>query len=64
MLLTVAIKDDTLGTFGGCTGGFDAGLHGVFEIFGVCRRWRCRPCQPHRLGDEKLSDGLRRIGML
>ena len=49
----------------GYTGGFDAALHGVLEIFGICQRWRCPPY--YSLTDpeiETLADGLRRIGIL
>ena len=50
---------------GGFTGGFDAALHGVLELFGICRRWR--PAPYYSLSDaemETLADGLRRIHVL
>jgi dihydrodipicolinate synthase/N-acetylneuraminate lyase len=47
------------------TGGFDAALHGVLEIFRVCERWRPPPY--YSLGDaemEKLKDDLRSMKVL
>lgn len=38
----------------GMTGGFDAGIHGVMEIFGLCGRWRPRPY--HSLTDVEMED--------
>jgi len=49
----------------GVTGGFDAGLHGVLELFGICKRWRPPPY--YSLSDAEmvaLADGLRNIGVL
>jgi 4-hydroxy-tetrahydrodipicolinate synthase len=47
------------------TGGFDAALHGVLEIFGICQRWRPPPY--YSLSDEeieKLEDALRGMMVL
>ncbi len=41
----------------GLTGGFDAGMHGVLELYGLAKRWRPRPY--HNLTDadmERLAD--------
>ena len=46
-------------------GGFDAGIHGVLELFGICKRWRRLPY--YSLNDremEILADGLKRIGIM
>lgn len=44
----------------GLTGGFDAGIHGIMELYGLCKRWRPKPY--HSLNDaemESLSDFLK-----
>ena len=49
----------------GFTGGFDAALHGVLEISGICNRWRPPPY--YSLSDaemETLTDELRAIKIL
>ncbi len=49
----------------GVNGGFDAGIHGVLELFGICSRWRRSPY--HNLSDadmERIRDGLRNMGIL
>ena len=49
----------------GCTGGFDAGLHGVLELFGICERWRSPPY--YSLSDaemESLAERLKDINVL
>ena len=38
---------------GGLRGGFDAGLHGALELFGVAQRWRRKPY--HSLTDEEME---------
>ncbi len=46
-------------------GGFDAALHGVFELFGIYERWRCPPY--YNLCDremEELKGELQRIGIV
>ncbi len=46
-------------------GSFDAAIHGVLEIFGICQRWRPPPY--YNLSDEemeKLRDELQGIGLL
>lgn len=46
-------------------GGFDAGIHGTMELFGICQRWRRKPY--HSLTDqemEKLADLFRNLGLL
>ena len=35
------------------TGGFDAALHGIYELYGIYGRWRRRPY--HSLSDEQLA---------
>ena len=40
----------------GLPGGFDAGVHGVLELYGIAQRWRRPPY--HSLTDEEM-DGLR-----
>ncbi len=53
---------DLLMTF---DGGFDAALHGIYELFGVEGRWRRRPY--HSLSDpemERLTQGVRDLGLL
>lgn len=50
---------------GSMPGGFDAGIHGVLELFGICRRWRRRPY--HSLTEAQvatLADGLRKLALL
>ena len=37
----------------GLPGGFDAGIHGVMELFGLCERWRPRPY--HSLTDAEME---------
>ena len=47
------------------TGGFDAGVHGTLELFGVTQRWRRNPY--YSLSDEemeKLADFYRSLGLL
>ncbi len=62
------IRDYDLPLFdyiGGLTGGFDAGVHGTLELFGVARRWRRNPY--YSLNDEemeKLADFYRGLGLL
>ncbi len=49
----------------GIKGGFDAGIHGTLELFGICSRWRRSPY--HTLSDvemEQLKDALENIGIL
>ena len=46
-------------------GGFDAGIHGVLELAGICGRWRRPPY--YSLSDaelEKLETELRNKGIL
>ena len=46
-------------------GGFDAGLHGMLEIYGIAGRWRRRP--HYSLNDremEMLRDHLKGLGVL
>ena len=46
-------------------GGTDAGVHGVTEVFGLCKRWRRKPY--YSLNDEemeKLEDFLKRLSVL
>ena len=46
-------------------GGFDAGIHGILELFGICKRWRRPPYYSLSDGEMKhLADGLKRIGVL
>ncbi len=43
-------------------GGFDAGIHGILEIYGIAQRWRRKPY--YSLNDkemEKLSDFLKKL---
>jgi len=50
---------------GGLTGGFDAGVHGTLELFGVAERWRRNPY--YSLSDaelEQLADFYRGLGLL
>ena len=35
------------------TGGWNAGLHGAMELFGVCKRWRRMPY--YSLSDEEME---------
>jgi dihydrodipicolinate synthase/N-acetylneuraminate lyase len=35
------------------TGGFDAGIHGALELFGIAQRWRRKPY--HSLDDEEME---------
>ena len=47
------------------TGGFDAGVHGALELFGVAQRWRRPPY--YSLSDEemeRLAEFLRGLGLL
>ncbi len=49
----------------GIKGGFDAGIHGTLELFGICSRWRRLPY--HTLSDaemDQLKSGLKSIGIL
>ena len=47
------------------TGGFDAAIHGVLEIYGICRRWRPPPYYSLSDADmEALEDGIRGLGLL
>ena len=49
----------------GMPGGFDAGIHGVVALFGICERWRRPPYYSLSDADmERLDDGLRSIGIL
>jgi 4-hydroxy-tetrahydrodipicolinate synthase len=46
-------------------GGFDAGVHGTLELFGICQRWRRKPY--YSLGDEemeRLADFFRGLSIL
>ena len=46
-------------------GGFDAGMHGVYELFGIAKRWRRKPY--YSLNDqdmEKLAQFLSQKGLL
>lgn len=46
-------------------GSFDAAIHGILEIFGICQRWRPPPY--YSLSDaemEELKDGLQNIRLL
>lgn len=49
---------------GSLNGGFNAGIHGVFELFGICHRWRRPPY--HSLSDGEMAqmrDGLEDMGV-
>lgn len=49
----------------GLTGGFDAGMHGVYELFGLAQRWRRKPY--YSLNDEemeRLSEFLKQAAIL
>lgn len=47
------------------TGGFDAAIHGVLEIYSICERWRPPPYYSLSDGEmEELKDGLRGLGLL
>jgi 4-hydroxy-tetrahydrodipicolinate synthase len=49
----------------GLPGGFDAGIHGTLELFGICGRWRRKPY--HSLSDAemaRLADFYRARGWL
>ena len=35
------------------TGGFDAGIHGALELFGIAQRWRRKPY--YTLNDEEME---------
>lgn len=37
----------------GLKGGFDAGMHGVYELFGIARRWRRKPY--YSLNDQEME---------
>jgi len=46
-------------------GGFDAALHGVYELFGVAERWRRKPY--YSLNDpemERLTQSMKDLGLL
>ena len=46
-------------------GGFDAGMHGVYELFGIAKRWRRKPY--YSLNDEemeRLADFMRQTRIL
>jgi 4-hydroxy-tetrahydrodipicolinate synthase len=46
-------------------GGFDAGIHGILELYGIAQRWRRKPY--YSLNDkemEKLSDFLKKLYLL
>ena len=46
-------------------GGFDAGMHGVYELFGIAKRWRRKPY--YSLNDEemeRLAGFMRQKGLL
>jgi len=46
-------------------GGFDAGMHGAMELFGISQRWRRKPY--HSLTDaemEKLTDFFQKLALL
>lgn len=48
-----------------CEGGFDAGIHGTMELFGIFKRWRPKPY--HRMSDaelERLAHSLRELKIL
>ena len=48
-----------------CRGGFDAAMHGIFELFGIVKRWRRKPY--YSLNDEemdKLRDFFHRMSLL
>jgi len=48
-----------------CRGGFDAGMHGLGELVGICERWRRPPY--YSLNDAEmaeLADSMRSIGVL
>lgn len=50
---------------GGLTGGFDAGVHGTLELFGIAQRWRRSPY--YSLSDEEmeqLAEFYRGLGLL
>ena len=49
----------------GLPGGFDAGIHGMSELYGICGRWWRQPY--YSLNDEemeKLAAHLRGLGLL
>lgn len=49
----------------GLTGGFDAGMHGILELFGICGRWRRSPY--YTLSEEEMDQlraGLHDRGIL
>ena len=49
----------------GMPGGFDAGIHGVLELFGICKRWRRPPYYSLNDADmERLREGLRSRSIL
>ena len=46
-------------------GGFDAGIHGTLELFGIAPRWRRKPYHsPNDAEMERLADFLRRLSLL
>ncbi len=49
---------------GTTTGGFDAAIHGLLELYGICQRWRPPPYYSLSDADmEELDDGLRGLGL-
>jgi 5-dehydro-4-deoxyglucarate dehydratase len=62
------IRDYDLPLFdyiGGLPGGFDAGVHGTLELFGIAQRWRRSPY--YSLSDQEmahLADFYRALGLL
>ena len=63
---TIAKCDMPLFDFiGKLTGGFDAGIHGALELFGIAKRWRRKPY--HTLNDvemEHLAGFFNGLGLL
>ncbi|MCG2660492.1 MAG: dihydrodipicolinate synthase family protein [Kiritimatiellae bacterium] len=48
-----------------CPGGFDAGMHGIYELFGIVKRWRRKPY--YNLNDEeieRLADFFKGLSLL
>ncbi|MBI3942436.1 MAG: dihydrodipicolinate synthase family protein [Chloroflexi bacterium] len=46
-------------------GGFDAGIHGTYEIFGIAKRWRRKPYYSLSDADmERLADHFNKMGLL
>lgn len=49
----------------GLTGGFDAGLHGTLELFGIAQRWRRKPYYSLNDGEmEQLAEFFRQKSLL